>query len=580
MCNSSNSIDPICYYASLLERCIATKHLTNAKLLHSLLIKTSLNLYPFLANRLIHIYSASNSLQSAQKAFHDLPIKNTHSYNTLLSGYVKIGQLETARNVFDEMPQPNLVSYNSMISGLTHHGYHREALGAFRLMQRQSGQLLIDKFTVVGVVSACAGMAATELLRQVHAVFITIGIELNLIMYNVMIDAYGKCGDADVARWLFEQMPVRDVVSWTSMVAAYAQARRLEEARLLFHKMPVRNAVSWTALITGHAQNGDGHGALKLFGQMREEGILPSAFTFVGVLSACASLALVERGKQLHGHITRNNIMGTGTFNIYLYNALVDMYTKCGDMNSAVALFKQMPERDIVSWNSLLTGFALNGSGKQSLFVFERMIESGVVPNHVTFLGVLSACSHAGLISEGRQFLDSMEGEYGICPRSEHYAILIDALGRNNQLEQAMELIKSAPSVNNSAGMWGSLLGACRVHGNLDLARLAGEMLFDLEPENAARYVMLSNIYAAAGRWSDARQVRGLMKERGLKKEPGYSWIEVKNARCGFVAEDKSHEQIEEIYEMLVQLADQMSEVGYLAKNSQCHIPDEEDGIF
>ncbi|KAL5982713.1 hypothetical protein ACLOJK_016789 [Asimina triloba] len=572
--------DHIQHYASLIQKSIATKNLGHGKLLHSLLIKTALNLNVFLSNRLIDMYArCSDCIKPAVHAFRDIPAKNPHSYNTLISSYCKSGLFDEARRLFDEMPERNIVSYNTMISGLTHHGRHQEAIAFFREIHWQSDLPVIDKFTLVNVANACACLAAAELLRQVHAVVIVIGLELNLIMYNALVDAYGKCRDADASRRLFDLMPMKDVVSWTSMVVAYAREGRLEEACFIFDLMPVRNSVSWTALIAGHVQNGCGEKALEIFEQMQEAGIPPTAFTFVSVLNACTNLALIERGKQIHGRILRS-LMGVELFNVFVYNALIDMYAKCGDMNSAVTLFERMQERDIVTWNSIVTGFAQNGCPKQSLSAFERMVDAGIRPNHVTFLGALAACSHTGLVSEGRTILDSMEKNFNVCPRPEHYAILIDALGRNNQLEEAMQLMRSAPCGSNNIGMWGSLLGACHIHGNLDLARMAAESLFDLDPENAARYVMLSNIYAAAGRWNDARAVRGVMKEKRLQKDPGYSWIEVRNVRHQFVSDDRSHNWTQEIYKMLAKLVDQMKEAGYQPSYSRQHFPSEHDENF
>ncbi|KAI5672326.1 hypothetical protein M9H77_12690 [Catharanthus roseus] len=564
MLQSKAVLDTAPNLTALICKCIRRRNLKLGTQLHSQLIKTALNLNTFLSNRLIDLFSKCDSIDSAQKVFDDLPVKNNYSWNTILCAYCKMGLFHEARKLLDTMPEPNLVSYNTIISSLAQHGFYDEAMKVFKSVEMEIFRdgLWIDEFTVVSLVNACALSGGLKLLSQVHGMAIVNGLILNLIVCNAFIDAYGKCSKAEVSCKIFSQMEERDVVSWTSLVVAYAQACKMVDAYRVFNQMPQRNVFSWTALITGFAKIGQANQALNLFSEMLKNDVVPSTFTYVIVLGACADLALIERGKQVHGLILRKHRV-CHLHNTYVLNALVDMYCKCGDMKTAMALFKRFNGNDLVTWNSVIIGFAQNGQADLSLSLFEEMIKRNIKPNSVSFLGVLSSCSHTGRLYEGLQLLDRMEKDFNVIPQLDHYAILIDLLGRKNQLAEALKLIQNA-NFSHHVGMWGALLSACRIHENTELAQRAAEVLFELEPENAARYVMLSNIYTAAGLPNDACRVRRLMDEQGLRKETAYSWIEVRNARHEFVSKDKLHSQNLEIRDLLHKLVDHMKDIGHV----------------
>eukprot|EP01018_Ginkgo_biloba_P019102 Gb_39465 [translate_table: standard] len=493
---------------------------------------------------LLHASSHLGALQQG-KCIHDDIIRrgfdsNTFVANSLINMYTKCGSMVLARQVFDQMSSRDVISWNSIIVGYCQNGYATEALALFS--QMQSVGMKPNAFTMASVLQACAHLQALQQGKSIHDYIIRRGFKSDVTVDTSLIDMYAKCGSIKIARKLFDSMPERDVVSWSAMIAGYSQSGHTTEALTLFHQMQLAD-------------------------------MTPSFSIMVIMLPACADLAFLQLGKCIHGCIIRNGYES----DITVESALIDMYAKCGNIDIARQLFNKMSKRNVVSWTAMIAGYGMYGHGEDALSLFSQMQKTEVKPNEVTFISVLSACSHAGLVDEGRYYFDCMIQDYCFTPKVEHYACMVDLLGRAGCLDEAEDLIRKMP-LKPGVSVWGALLGACRIHGNIELGEHAAECLFELEPENAGHYALLSNIYAAAGRWDDVAKVRTMMKDRGLKKTPGCSWIEVNNAIHAFFVGDRSHPQSEKIYATLDILAGQMEEAGYVP-NTNFVLQDVEDEL-
>jgi len=484
-------------FAVVLRACARSGDLEQGKQIHGSILKTRFRSYLFVESALVDMHS-------------------------------KCGSIEDARQVFDKMFQRDVVSWNAMVAGYVVQGDADEAWRLFCQMQ-QAG-MKPDHFTFGSILRACGSLAALEKGRQIHACVIRMGFQSYSVAGGALVDMYAKCGSMDNARVMFDLMSPKDVISCTAMITGYAKKH-------------------------GHDEE-----ALAIYYEMWRAGIKPDHVMFSSVLSACAGLAALEQGRQIHAHIFKAEAESY----IVLGNALVDMYAKSGRIEDARHLFDTMHERNVVSWTTMITGYGKHGHGKDVLQLFEQMQQTSIRPNDVTFLAVLSACSHVGLMDEAWQYFNSMIQDHHITPRAEHYACLVDLLGRAGCLNDAHKFIKEKVPFEPNASIWGALLGACRIHGNIELGELAAEHLFELDPQNSGNYVMLANIYAGAGRRADAVKVRRMMRDRGIKKEPGYSWIEIKKSVYTFVVGDRSHPQSKEIYAMIDNLIRQMKEIGYV----------------
>eukprot|EP01018_Ginkgo_biloba_P008631 Gb_28772 [translate_table: standard] len=544
-------------YASLLQVCLIKKALREGKLVHAHMIDTGFKPDIFLGNKLVVMYA-------------------------------KCGSLVDARRLLDEMPKRNVASWTPIIAAYSKHGHDEEALALHYQMQQTGIQP--DQFTFATILPVYANLAVLEHGKKVHQDIIRSGFESDIFVGSALVDMYIKCGSIDNARHVFDKMPRRNVVSWTAMIAGYAQngnvdqamdlfqkmpernmfswtvmitgfaqSGYVDEALKLFQKMPERNVVSWNAMIGGYTQNGNFNDALKLFRQMQLTGLKPNLVTFASVLPACANLAALRKGKEVHDGILRSGLES----DIFVWNALVDMYAKCGCIEDACKVFGEMPTRNVVSWTAMILGYAMHGCGKEALRLFEQMQLSGTKPNNVTFVGVLCACCHAGLVDDGWQYFDSMSRDYHMAPGVEHYCCMVDLLGRAGRLHEAQDFINKMPITPNAA-VWGSLLAACRVYMNIELGECVAERLFESDPHNDAHYVLLSNIYAAAGRWVGVERVRNMMKDRRVKKTPGCSWIEINNEVYTFLTGDRSHIQSDKIFAKLKALSGMMKEAGYV----------------
>ncbi|KAJ8445688.1 hypothetical protein Cgig2_026015 [Carnegiea gigantea] len=465
--------------------------------------------------------------------------------NGLISFYANGGFLNCARQVFDESSSRDVVTWTAMIDGFVQRNAPDEALKLFDLMV--CSEVRPNEVTMITLLSACAVKGDLNLGRRIHSYIEKLDLQCTLNLMNTMLDMYVKCGCLTTAKCIFDKMDNRDVFSWTSIVNGYAKHGELELARKYFGEMPVKNVISWNAMISGYSQNNQPKEALDLFHDMLEGGVAPIEATLVCVLSACAQAGCFNLGQWIHNHYLHQKRV---EFTVSLGNALIDMYAKCGRIDVAEDLFSDMPQRDLVSWNSMIVGHADHGSAKKALNLFGKMKDEAIKPDDITFIGVLSACSHAGLVNKGRELFGEMEQIFGLKPKIEHYVCIIDLLGRVGLVEEAYDMIKGMPMEPDEAA-WGALLNACRMHGNADLGKVAADMLIDLDPEDSGTYVILANLCARERRWGDVSQVRSMMREKGIRKTPGRSCIEVDGKFFEFLASGDSHPQSEDVYRIL-----------------------------
>ncbi|XP_007016304.2 PREDICTED: pentatricopeptide repeat-containing protein At3g46790, chloroplastic [Theobroma cacao] len=488
-------------YELLILSCAHQNSLSLAQSLHSHISQNGFDQDPFLVTKLISMYSALDSLDDARK-------------------------------LFDKTRKRTIFVWNAHFRALTLAGFGEEVLGLYRQMNRTG--IPSDRFTYTYVLKACvASECLVSLLKkgkEIHAYILRHGYEAHVHIMTTLVDMYARFGCVSCASFVFGEMPVRNVVSWSAMIACYAKNGKSFEALELFREMMVETHDSF-----------------------------PNSVTMVSVLQACAALAALEQGKLIHAYILRRGLDSV----LPVISALITMYSRCGKLELGQRIFDQMEKRDVVSWNSLISSYAVHGFGKKAIQIFQEMIHQGVSPSPVTFVSVLGACSHAGLVEEGKWLFDSMHKEHGIYPSVEHYACMVDLLGRANRLEEAARIIDEM-RIEPGAKVWGSLLGSCRIHCNVDLAERASSRLFQLEPVSAGNYVLLADIYAEAKMWDEVKRVRKLLETRSLQKVPGRSWIEVKRKIYSFVSVDESNPQIEEIQSFLIKLSAEMKEKGYV----------------
>ncbi|KAF8392702.1 hypothetical protein HHK36_023051 [Tetracentron sinense] len=502
-------------------------------------------------NYLINGYIRNSRLTDARKLFdQNLKSRNVVSWNLMINGYIRNDQMQNAHNMFDRMPNRDIVSWNTMLMGFQRINNPDKVIQCFIQMGRIP--LGPNEFTLSTVISAISNTSFKFLIPQLHARIVCLAFDScvfvasslmggytnlgcqfdlrrvfddiamkNVTSWNALISGYMDLGCVAEAYRAFEMMPERNIISWTTLVNGYICNKKLEEARFNFDKMTQRNAVSWTVMINGYRQYGKFVDALELFVLMWKSEIRPNQYTFSSVLSLCAGSSSLIMGKQVHSSILKSGF----PVDVILSSSLIDMYAKCGDISAAAYVFEFMPKKNLVSWNSIIGGYARHGFGTRALEEFERMKKDGFRPDQVTFINVLSACGHGGLVEEGERHFISMETEFGIQAGMEHYACMVDLFGRAGQLEKAENLIKGMPFEPDLV-VWGALLGACGLHSSLELGLFAAEGIYKLEQDHPAVYSMLSKIHGDRGVWSSVIELRKMMKQLRAKKQKAGSWIE------------------------------------------------------
>ncbi|OAY69262.1 Pentatricopeptide repeat-containing protein, chloroplastic, partial [Ananas comosus] len=485
----------------VLKACASDWALKEGEQIHCRVAKSPLSMDLFVQGSSIFMYASCGRMGSAKA----VPFKDEVTWGIMINGYANSNQIGLAHCWFEKMPNKNLITWNCLLGGYAKCGDVRAAHQLFNSMPFR-----------------------------------------NLTSWNTMLDAYAKHGKMELAFQLFNLMPLKDVVSWNILIDGHNKIGNVQLAQELFDIMPYRDVVSWNLMLSGYKENGLLKKAVDLFFHMHLLGEKPDCFTLAIVLSAIADLGLIVQGRWVHAYAERSKFSLDGNIGV----SLIDMYSKCGYVDLALNIFDNIQLRNIDHWNAMISGLAIHGYGHNAVSLFEGMKKSTVKPDDITFIGVLSACSHAGLVYEGYQYFKLMSMKYGIIPKIQHYGCMVDLLGRAGFLEAAVAIVNSMPMAPNDV-VWRALLGASRSHGNLEIAEQAARRLINMVPHDSSSFVLLSNIYVYKGQFKSARDVWKIMKENGVLKNPGLSYIELNGFLHEFSAGDTSHPQTMEIYLIL-----------------------------
>lgn len=446
--------------------------------------------------------------------------------NSLLHLYGKTASIKNAENLFREMPDKDIISWSSMVACYADNKAETDALDLFNEMLDK--RIKPNWVTVVSVLRACACISNLEEGMKIHELAVNYGFEMETTVSTALMDMYMKCFSPEKAVDLFNRMPKKDVIAWA-------------------------------VLFSGYANNGMVHESMWVFRNMLSSGTRPDAIALVKILTAVSELGILQQAVCFHAFVIKNGFEN----NQFIGASLIEVYAKCSSIEDANKVFKGMSYKDVVTWSSIIAAYGFHGQGEEALKLFYQMANhSNTKPNNVTFISILSACSHSGLIKEGINMFDIMVNKYKLKPNSEHYAIMVDLLGRMGELDMALDVIYNMP-IQPGPDIWGALLGACRIHQNIKMGEVAAKNLFSLDPNHAGYYILLSNIYCGDENWHSATKLRRLVKEKRLNKIVGQSVVELKNEVRSFVAGDRVHDESDHIYEILTKLHGKMREEGY-----------------
>ncbi|XP_078440595.1 pentatricopeptide repeat-containing protein At1g33350-like [Wolffia australiana] len=455
-----------------------------------------------------------------------------------------LSHLPYARAIFDSLPSPNIFLYTAMLSAYSHSSPSSGAHLFIILLRRSRPRP--NQFIFPPALRSFASSSTLPSISAVHSLISKSGFHRDGVVQTSLLDAYARSSDIAAARRLFDELPQKNTISRTAMITGLSQVGMVAEATVVFEEMPERDVPSWNSIIAGYTQNGFFSDGLALFRRMIAASVPPNETTLVCAFSACAHLGTLQSGKSLHGYAYRNSIADSR----FVSNALLDVYGKCGSLHHARHLFDEMRNKSVTHWNSIINCLALHGRSSEALARFQEMEKAGAAPDEVTFVGLLNACVHGGQVDEGRRLFGAMAANYGLAPRIEHYGCFVDLLGRAGKLEEAMEVVEGMEMAPDEV-VWGAVLNGCRVHGKMKMAETAVRKLLELDPMNAGYAVLLANLYSWSGRWEEMGSVRKEMKEKGGRKLPGCSWIELEGQLHQFYSGDRRNPLVVEIVELL-----------------------------